>query len=81
MMIGHWNMSPEAFAGTGFPNFVCGTVVTAGDQNTCRQGSGSVIDYALAHHSIAAAVSIETRNPRGSLRVESRDRCAPGWTT
>ena len=58
-IVGDWNQSPEALAATGFATFLQGTILTAGSRATCRQGKGSVIDYAVVNHGLAGAVAVE----------------------
>jgi hypothetical protein len=58
VVVGDFNQHPEELAATGFLTFVQGTAV-ATHEPTCRQGGGSIIDYAIVQASLAPAVSIE----------------------
>ena len=51
-------MSAEELFTTGFPSFAQGTIVS-GDENACRQGKGSIIEFALVEQSVASAFQIE----------------------
>jgi hypothetical protein len=74
IMIGDFNQHPEELAATGFLTFVQGTAV-ATKEATCRQGEGSVIDYAVVQAALAPAVSVERDlgspwGPHYGLRVK-----------
>jgi hypothetical protein len=58
VVVGDFNQHPEELAASRFLTFVQGTAV-ATKEATCRQGGGSVIDYALIQANLAPAVSIE----------------------
>ena len=66
-MAGDWIRSPEEMAASGFPAFVQGSIITAGEEHTCRQGCGSTIDYAIVNCELASAVSasIDKGSPWG----------------
>lgn len=56
--MGDWNMTPEEMAASGFPTFIRVTIVHTGGI-TCRQGRGTIIDYAVVHHEIAGATKVK----------------------
>ena len=58
MLVGDWNQRPEDMASSGFPSFVHGAIISP-SESTCRQGEGSIIDYAIVHRGMETAVKME----------------------
>ena len=58
MLVGDWNQRPEDMASSGFPSFVHGAIISL-SESTCRQGTGSSIDYAIVHRGMETAVKME----------------------
>ena len=47
----------------GWPSYVHGTLKAPKDtEMTCTQGKGSIIDYAVVHHTMAHLVAVTTDN-------------------
>ena len=67
VMVGDWNRSPEEMAASGFPAFLQGSIITAGEEHTCRQGNGSTITHAIVNNGLAgaASASLDKNRPWG----------------
>jgi hypothetical protein len=62
IIAGDWNRTPAELAAAGWPHFIGGSIVTAGDQYTCKSGSMRQIDYLVVSASLASEVTAELDN-------------------
>jgi ribonuclease HI len=71
---GDWNRTPEQLATTGWPHFVGGSIVTAGDDHTCTAGSMRQIDFLVVaaplSHDVAAELDLASPwSPHLGLKI------------